>query len=358
MHRNVACYIALALHGCTAKPIPFAINITLRNSRYPTTESWEKICSERKTMHTSAVQAPRQLLEGLASDAGIPKTSPLVAEFENRLRDDLLARGVLCDVARPCSVAVRASVHRATDLAVSVCLPSASTVGERAPIICEPYGEMWQQLGGEAYLFDSTRSRYRLALKHDSTYNGSTAGAFGAPACATFELSALARWWHRLRARVPFVHAGVLGRSSKTGKLSEGSPLGSKQCVPLRLPTAMASVAYLGRVFARYHSSSDVRLHSCVGRYKGGSATSVQRRKLGVDEMYASEFARWLRSSSSAAAAAAFRPQQFRTCAVVRARTGAPMDMHGVHGVHGVHGACMHDGTHGVWAQLSRAILT
>ena len=216
--------------------LPFAPNVTLRNTRWPETTPWEQICSERRAMPSSnfAGGSSRQrhhetkLLRLLASGAPLVDGEHAVLAFADRLRRDLGARGVLCDGAQPCAV----SVHTDGDngnVTAEICLPRLSSAARRA-VLCEPYGEMWQQLGGEVDLFDGRRSRYKAGWKGDKQFTGDLSGAFDRPACASFELRRLARWWSALRTMTPFVNASQLQRGPRAnGKLSTGWPLRGKQ---------------------------------------------------------------------------------------------------------------------------------
>ena len=123
-------------------------------------------------------------------------------------------------------------------------------MSKRQPMVCEPFGEMWQQLGGEAYLFDTARSRHELI---DRTLGWKSAGPGGAEpghrACTTFDLGGISRWWRQTRERRPFMVAALA-------------------------PDELSRLSRKG--------------------YKGGNATSVQRRKLAIDESNAASFGRWL----------------------------------------------------------------
>ena len=215
--------------------LPFAPNVTLRNTRWPETAPWEQICSERRAMPSSKFGgSSRQrhhetkLLRLLASGAPLVDGEHAILAFADRLRRDLGARGVLCDGAQPCAV----SVHTDGDngnVTAEICLPRLSSAARRA-VLCEPYGEMWQQLGGEVDLFDGRRSRYKAGWKGDKQFTGDLSGAFERPACASFELRRLARWWAALRTMTPFVNASQLQLGPKpNGKLSTGWPLRGKQ---------------------------------------------------------------------------------------------------------------------------------
>ena len=216
--------------------LPFAPNVTLRNTRWPETTPWEQICSERRAMPSSnfAGGSSRQrhhetkLLRLLASGAPLVDGEHAVLAFADRLRRDLGARGVLCDGAQPCAVSVSTDGDNG-NVTAEICLPRLSSAARRA-VLCEPYGEMWQQLGGEVDLFDGRRSRYKAGWKGDKQFTGDLSGAFDRPACASFELRRLARWWTALRTMTPFLNASQLQRGPKAnGKLSTGWPLRGKQ---------------------------------------------------------------------------------------------------------------------------------
>ena len=145
-------------HKTTFKPRRFDPNVTLTRAREPRTVPWEQICSERKTMRQhDAVRLRQVLLQALAGLG--PKAPPRAARaFTRQLAQDLTDRGVLCDAARPCTVAM----SPADGSSVTICLPPARTDQERAAVVCEPYGEAWQQLGGEVHLFNGSRTRFKM----------------------------------------------------------------------------------------------------------------------------------------------------------------------------------------------------
>ena len=112
----------------------------------------------------------------------------VTAELEaagKQLAGDLASRGVLCDHNRACVVKLESAPRTGPRLRflLSVCLPNA-TLRSR---LCEPFGESWQQLGA------------RLAGKEKNW-------------CLYFDLLALTRWWHKMRAQAsPFLAPGVRG---------------------------------------------------------------------------------------------------------------------------------------------------
>ena len=267
--------VLLCLDLALGKILDFAPGVTLHNTRWPQTAGWEQICAERRSMQADARQHTRLLRQLVA---GAPISERALETFAARLQRDLAGRGVLCDAARPCSVVMAQPPGDNSAVAATVCLPLLDANVSRRAVLCEPYGEMWQQLGGEVDLFDGRRSRYKAGWKGDTTFTGNLSHAFERPACATFELRRLARWWAGVRAATPFVNASSLRRSAKSGKLSQGWPLVGKQS-------------------------------------KGASFTP---ERAAADQQYARAFASWLGSSApSPALARAYTPQHFRTCAVV-----------------------------------------
>ena len=264
-----------------SKPASFAPNITARNTRWPETIPWTDVCGQRRSINSAeSGHGGRRLMRLLASKAADPtEVSELAASLAARLTRDLVAREVLCDATRPCTVSVSPppKTREHQQLRARICLPSIAAAEAATAMVCEPYGEMWQQLGGEAHLFHSSRSKYKLAIRGDRRYNGSIDGAFASPACATFELRPLARWWLRLRSSSPFLNASALTASRRNGNLAQGWPLQGKQ--------------------------------------SKGAATSTAKQL--ADSSFAAAFAAWLASSSSAASTRTHRPLGYRSCAVV-----------------------------------------
>ncbi|KAL1500616.1 hypothetical protein AB1Y20_013268 [Prymnesium parvum] len=93
-----------------------------------------------------------------------------IDEGAREMLAQLHARRVLCDASRRCTVAAAGWVWE-------VCVPRA------AARLCEPYGEVWQQVGAPLANF---------------TPDG----------CVRFDLRLLAAWWRRLRTASPFFSAG------------------------------------------------------------------------------------------------------------------------------------------------------
>ena len=93
-----------------------------------------------------------------------------------RLRQDLHARGVLCDPSLPCNIST-------SDTNITICLPRvAAVLGSH---VCEPWGEIWQQQGGPIGSFSSKPGQ----------------------GCVSFDLTAVAAWWLQRRQRGPFIES-------------------------------------------------------------------------------------------------------------------------------------------------------
>lgn len=162
----------------------FAPNITRTNSRWPPTVSWDSVCAARGTM--SGDYDDRSLRQERTShgpgSSGIARLVLSLADpssaqaFTARLERDLAARKVLCDVKYPCTASVHATAR--LGLIAEVCLPPPSSGGVRnssgahRPVVCEPYGEMWQQYAraqlttAAARLLASTLPPPRIVLEH------------------------------------------------------------------------------------------------------------------------------------------------------------------------------------------------
>ena len=138
-----------------------------------------------------------------------------------RLADDLHRGGVFCGLSRGPSASEDCSVellpfavdHR---LSVRICVPPHAATSR----VCEPYGELWQQIGSE------------------------TRGA-----CAEVSLLNLARWWQRLRVQGAF----MLGPDDPhLSELAHKKPFPRKRTV---VEAKVAKNVYNQRLF-RWLSSS------------------------------------------------------------------------------------------------------
>ena len=126
-------------------------------------------------------------------------------------------------------------------------------------------------------------------LQFDAAYNGSLDGAFEVPACASFNLRLIARWWAALRSRPPFLPRSLLPEHPSQWRQ--------------RQYTAALKVA--------------IRRKNWDPALFPGHLPEERRHKLGVDAVYYDAFASWLHSSPSAALASSYQAQAFPTCAVV-----------------------------------------
>ena len=152
----------------------FAPNITKSNSRWPPTISWDEVCTSRGTISGEDSHFGRT--SARHSDASVARLNALsdrsVAKaFVGRLERDIAARRVLCDASSPCRVNVRTTPRRG--LIVEVCLPTPplpmapagnSANHSRKPVVCEPYGEMWQQCVCAKQCKDSNATHATSAL--------------------------------------------------------------------------------------------------------------------------------------------------------------------------------------------------
>ena len=235
-------------HAPAMPRLNFAQNITKYNTRWPPTISWDEVCTQRGAVDGERRAPLLSLLSG-ASD-GVSRALAIRKLLE-RLPADLAARHVLCDASSPCAVQLR-KTDAGRGTLVKVCIPRPPNATAAPPVVCEPYGEMWQQLGGEASRFNSVQTtRYKLLgtraareafersvaagkgltdlARLDPSYRsayrsskrkGSSKGSGGssrastgaAPAydgasvrCASFELQRVADWLTKLRASPPFV---------------------------------------------------------------------------------------------------------------------------------------------------------
>eukprot|EP00966_Prymnesium_polylepis_P040846 948038-Prymnesium_polylepis.1 len=110
----------------------------------------------------------------------------------------MTARGVFCDRSAPCRVASRGfegfkMVNRMRTIKgfeLQICLPHRS--GESR--LCEPRGELWQQVGARVGLSDGSAG-CRLPGR---------AGRCPRQ-CVEYNLLLLTRWWRKIRARSPFI---------------------------------------------------------------------------------------------------------------------------------------------------------
>ena len=172
----------------------------------PRTVEWKHVCrSAHHPLSAPSVRTPRiEVLHTAAlchRQRCSKETERLASEVLRTAALDLLAdlhqRRVLCDSSTPCRV-LRSNQSA---WVLSICLPrqlvpvamaAGQTRLDRRAYLCEPYGELWQQMG-------------------------SYAGNFTPDGCAQFDLRLLAFWWRRLRSASPFFaqprRAGVDGDS-------------------------------------------------------------------------------------------------------------------------------------------------
>ena len=143
----------------------------------PTVVSWSRSCkglrSRRKTK-----DLPWRI-RTLAQEGGRALKLRALSKAATALKRDLHESNVLCNATAACEV-----THNATDSAhgmvLRVCLPNSDSV--RRSLLCEPWGEAWQQRG------------VPLA---DLPSGG----------CFTFNVSEIARWWGLARHLPPWLTA-------------------------------------------------------------------------------------------------------------------------------------------------------
>ena len=340
------------LESALASRLNFAPNITRGNTRWPPTMAWETICENR------GVIAPSQPTDSAALLAALRQpTSHDAADFVARLKRDLAARRVLCDEHAPCTVDVHEQPPilnvsgRVGGLVVRICLPHAPSSAHytrhgfgltaRRPMLCEPYGEMWQQLGGEVSRFASRRTaRYKLLgnrREREAFEEAATRGAAmtqlpervtagkrarvptatdgrhasddGIPGCATFDLSRLVKWLDRLRSTAPFVRGhGGNGGGNGGATASNHDGLSSSSGGDNDVAREPLESLLIGKAGA---AGGGGRVG---GRRRAHAPSGVSEP---TDAEFAAEFRSWMHASPSASTARTFTPRQYASCAVV-----------------------------------------
>eukprot|EP00966_Prymnesium_polylepis_P225735 5221557-Prymnesium_polylepis.2 len=134
----------------------------------PQTVGWDTACSWVRRMNSSWTPVMQRF-----KDSAVHQRQQSLAEVARRLEVDLHARGVLCDQSCPCAVSTN-------ETSVTICLPNCSAV--RPPHVCEPWGDIWQQLGGPVAFVAE---------------NG----------CVSFDITLLAKWWAMRRSMRPFLES-------------------------------------------------------------------------------------------------------------------------------------------------------
>ena len=119
---------------------------------------------------------------------------PLLHAMAATMRDDLHARGVLCNATFACTVTVDA------DGALRVCLPQDDA--SRNALLCEPWGDEILQRGTPV------------------------SDAFNASGCTLFNVLGIVHWWRAVRRHPVFLHSqdGRLLKSLLRGKPGHAPP--------------------------------------------------------------------------------------------------------------------------------------
>ena len=116
-----------------------------RRAWWPELVTWGGACHGVRRMNPSREHLQAPLIDLVLPNTPTASLDTAVnrdAAFEtglDRLRADLAGRGVLCDKTQPCNVT-------GVGLLVTICLPPAA----RGALVCEPWGQGWQQLGSRA----------------------------------------------------------------------------------------------------------------------------------------------------------------------------------------------------------------
>ena len=151
----------------------------------PRTVPWTQVCAVGHHQPLSSASQRILALDRAALCKGdcdelTQRAVEALAGVKKDLASDLHTRAVLCDSRAPCRVS---SAREGWEL--TVCLPRAVPTGD-APArfdnrayLCEPYGELWQQVGAST-------------------------GNFTPDGCVSFNLRLVVAWWQRLRSTSPF----------------------------------------------------------------------------------------------------------------------------------------------------------
>ena len=198
-------------HPPRAMPrLNFAPNITRSNSRWPPTISWDEVCASRGTIsgedsHYHVGRKPSRHSDVSVARLNALSDRSVAKAFVGRLERNIAARRVLCDANSPCRANVRTTPRRG--LVVEVCLPAtplptapagASANHSRKPVVCEPYGEMWQQYAHAKQCKDSKAAHVPRARRR-------------APVLATDRTCAHARCTREMHAHIHSLHDLSIG---------------------------------------------------------------------------------------------------------------------------------------------------
>ena len=279
-------------HPPRAMPrLNFAPNITKSNSRWPPTISWDEVCASRGTIsgedsHYHVGRKPSRHSDVSVARLNALSDRSVAKAFVGRLERDIAARRVLCDANSPCRANVRTTPRRG--LVVEVCLPAtplptapagASANHSRKPVVCEPYGEMWQQYAHAKQCKDSKAAHVPRARRR-------------APVLATDRTCAHARCTREMHAHIHSLHdlsigcAGSVGRyrasmasspraTSCSARVRRARPLSERATSNQPSPTSASSMRRTRP--QRRCAGQTVRRLSCA-RSLNGSSSCVLRR--------------------------------------------------------------------------------
>ena len=193
-----------------------------RAGRPPPTTSWQAVCPNVKHMASSHLAASAEatwrikaLQSAVEAQTGSSKSlvrrmrraKAALAETAKALSVDLSERGVLCGSGN-LACTVTASMPN-----ITICLPPVA--GVISSVVCEPYGERWQQYGGPL-------------------------GGFSDTGCAVFDAFAIARWLDALRADTPFLQSASDSRlprllSTKPRRMRQVATIAEAEAIRVRL---------------------------------------------------------------------------------------------------------------------------
>lgn len=168
---------------------------------------WDQACGSVGKVDSSSNMGSGWRVRALA-DRGPSaiRRKEAMSSAARQIRSDLLARHVLCDVAHPCNVTV---VQR---WSVQICLHRSAAVG--GAMVCEPWGEIWQQQGGPVGSWSNASTPPRSTRLR----SGIGDWADRSSGCTTFDVAAIARWWAGLRSSDPyFSNADAVRRRKQNG---------------------------------------------------------------------------------------------------------------------------------------------
>ena len=280
----------------------------LRNPRLPPTQTWDELCASRGTVPTQKQRGAQTPSISMLLSADGRRAFNTTA-FTERLLADVHARHVLCDVNSPCRIHLeRGMFHQ---FVLRVCLPpppraasSSSSARTRRPVICEPYGERWQQSGGEVHLSQSWKTTTHSLKRSVKSTHWSEEAAMReddeeakSAGCIRIYLRRLANWWVSLRSTNRFIINSTIVRAQA------GKPA----------PRRRHNLSLM-------HLSRSQLLRGKQTITKWTETTEEQLAKLKRDDKYAEDLVSWLDSSEHSRAmrsVAALSPQQLESCAVV-----------------------------------------